>query len=228
VLLDAAQAAQEAVADLAGLAGAGGSIAPEDAPSATFVSAVVSADSVTVCWLGDSRAYWLDAGSTAAAKQLTTDDSVAAQMVTAGLLSEAAALDSPQAHVVTGWLGADVSGIAPHVASFEPPGPGVVLICSDGLWNYQPDAAGLAALALPVSLSSPLDAARMLVDFALKAGGHDNVTAVIAPFPPSSSNLTLGLRTAGMTLSTVGPVPSQSDMPAQQSVRTDGQGDDDE
>ncbi len=202
-LLEAAQAAQEAVA---GLAGAAGSMAPEDAPSATFVSAVVSAESVTVCWLGDSRAYWLDAGSTAASKQLTTDDSVAAQMVTAGLLAEAAALDSPQAHVVTGWLGADISGTAPHVASFEPSGPGVVLVCSDGLWNYQPDATGLAARALPVALSSPLDAARALVDFALKAGGHDNVTAVVALFPPKSRNLT----------------------PAQQSVRTDGQGDDDE
>ena len=30
------------------------------APSATFVSAVLTAAEVTVCWLGDSRAYWLD------------------------------------------------------------------------------------------------------------------------------------------------------------------------
>jgi serine/threonine protein phosphatase PrpC len=201
--LQAVQAAQEAVA---GLAGAAGSTAPQDAPAATFVSAVMSAQSVTVCWLGDSRAYWLGAGESAAARQLTTDDSVAAQLVTAGVLAEAAALDSPQAHVVTGWLGADVSDIAPHVATFEPPGPGVVLVCSDGLWNYQPDAAGLAARALPAALSSPLDAARSLVQFALKAGGHDNVTVVIVPFPPTGPDHTL----------------------AQNSARTDGQGDDDE
>jgi serine/threonine protein phosphatase PrpC len=189
--LQAVQAAQEAVA---GLVDTAGSTAPQDAPSATFVSAFVSAQSATVCWLGDSRAYWLDAKQTAAARQLTTDDSLAAQMVTAGLLSEAAALDSPQAHVVTGWLGADVSDTAPHVATFEPPGPGVVLVCSDGLWNYEPDAAGLAARALPAALSSPLDTARTLVEFALKAGGHDNVTVVIAPFPPTASK---PARTAG-------------------------------
>ena len=201
--LQAVQAAQEAVA---GLADPAGTTAPQDAPSATFVSAVMSAQSVTICWLGDSRAYWLDAVESAAARQLTIDDSVAAQLVAAGVLSEAAALDSPQAHVVTGWLGADVSDTAPHVATFEPPGPGVVLVCSDGLWNYQPDAAGLAARALPAALSSPLDAARTLVQFALKAGGHDNVTVVIAPFPPT------------------GPDPTH----AQHSARTDGQGDDDE
>jgi len=201
--LQAVQAAQEAVA---GLADAAGSTAPDDAPSATFVSAVVSAQSVTVCWLGDSRAYWLDAGEAVAARQLTTDDSVAAQMVTAGLLSEAAALDSPQAHVVTGWLGADVSNTAPHVTTFEPTGPGVVLVCSDGLWNYQPDASGLAARVLPAALSSPAEAARTLVEFALKAGGHDNVTVVLAPFPPAR------------------PDPTHT----QHCSRTDGQGDDDE
>jgi len=222
----AVQAAQEAVT---GLAGAAGSMAPQDAPSATFVSAVVSAKSVTVCWLGDSRAYWLDASGTAAARQLTTDDSVAAQMVTAGLLSEVAAMDSPQAHVVTGWLGADVSDTAPHVASFEPPRPGVVLVCSDGLWNYQPDAAGLAARALPAALSSPLEAARALVEFALKAGGHDNVTVVIAPFPPSGPDSTPGaVPTAGELPPPDGTAPGPGDTPAQESVRIDGQGDHDE
>jgi serine/threonine protein phosphatase PrpC len=223
--LQAVQAAQEAVA---GLADATGSAATQDAPSATFVSAVVSAQSVTVCWLGDSRAYWLDAGQTAAARQLTTDDSVAAQMVTAGLLSEAAALDSPQAHVVTGWLGADVSDTAPHVATFEPPGPGVVLVCSDGLWNYQPDAAGLAARALPVALSKPLDAARTLVGFALKAGGHDNVTVVIAPFPPTRPDPPRAALRAAEEMPPDDPVPNPAETPAQNPAPTDGQGDDDE
>ncbi len=199
--LQAVQAAQDAVA---GLVGADGNTTLQDAPSATFVSAVMSAQSVTICWLGDSRAYWLDASENAAVRQLTTDDSVAAQMVTAGLLSEAAALDSPQAHVVTGWLGADLSDTVPHVATFEPPGPGVLLVCSDGLWNYQPDAAGLAARALPDALISPLAAARTLVEFALKAGGHDNVTVVLAPFPPDSALLPLA-----------DPVPEPNDAPVE-------------
>src|SRR5271170_5681721 len=71
----------------------------------------------------------------------------------------------------------------PHVVRFEPPGPGVVLVCSDGLWNYRPDAAGLAELALPAALTDPLGAAAELVKFALDAGGMDNITVVLAPFP---------------------------------------------
>jgi serine/threonine protein phosphatase PrpC len=154
-----------------------------DLPSATFVSAVLQSDAVTVCWLGDSRAYWLS-DRASGAQQLTTDDSVAAEMVADGLLSEAGALASPQSHVVTRWIGADVSDPAPHVVHFEPPGPGAVLLCSDGLWNYQPEPAKLAELALPAAIADPLGAVRALVGFALEAGGMDNVTAVLAPFPP--------------------------------------------
>jgi len=85
--------------------------------------------------------------------------------------------------VVTRWIGADVSDPAPHVVRFEPPGPGAVLLCSDGLWNYQPEPAKLAELALPAAIADPLGAVRALVGFALEAGGMDNVTAVLAPFP---------------------------------------------
>ncbi len=158
-----------------------------DPPSATFVSAVMTSDAVTLCWLGDSRGYWLEAGPGSAAQRLTADDSVAGEMVAAGLVSEADALALPQAHVVTGWVGADLGGAAPHVARFEPPGAGVLLLCSDGLWNYQPDAAKLAELALPGALTKPLAAASALVKFALDSGGMDNVTVVLAPFPPGTA-----------------------------------------
>jgi serine/threonine protein phosphatase PrpC len=176
----AVSAAREAVADLAEAPSSGGS---KDPPSATFVSAVMTAEAVTLCWLGDSRAYWLGAGPGAAAERLTLDDSLAGEMVAAGLLSETDALALPQAHVVTGWVGADLDGAVPHVARFEPPGPGALLLCSDGLWNYQPKAAKLAGMALPQALTDPLGAAAALVRFALEAGGMDNVTVVLVPFP---------------------------------------------
>src|SRR5712692_2536621 len=147
----------------------------------------MTGEAVTVCWLGDSRAYWLAAAPDSAAQRLTKDDSLAEEMVAAGLLDEADALASPHAHVVTRWIGADFRESAPHVATFEPPGPGALLLCSDGLWNYQPEAAKLAELALPEALSDPLGAATALVTFALEAGGMDNVTVVLAPFPPTSA-----------------------------------------
>jgi serine/threonine protein phosphatase PrpC len=162
--------------------------ATADAPAATFVSAVLTSDEVTLCWLGDSRGYWLAAGpvvagTAPAAQRLTTDDSAAAELVAAGLVTEAEALALPQAHVVTQWLGADLGDAQPHLARLRPAGPGVLLLCSDGLWNYQPDAAELARLALPTALTDPLAAAVTLTKFALEAGGSDNVTVVLAPFP---------------------------------------------
>ncbi len=157
---------------------------PGEAPSATYLSAIVGGDAVTVSWLGDSRAYWL--GADGHAMRLSTDDSMAEEMVAQGTMNEAEALASPQAHVITRWLGADLTEVHPHVLRVEPVGPGVVLVCSDGLWNYQPQAAGLARQALPVALTDPLGAAEARVKFALDAGGMDNITVLLVPFPPQA------------------------------------------
>ncbi|HWF81851.1 MAG TPA: PP2C family serine/threonine-protein phosphatase [Streptosporangiaceae bacterium] len=176
----AVKAAQKALAELADSARL-----HANAPSATFVSAVVTAEQVTVCWLGDSRAYWIDADGPATSRQLTVDDSIAAELVARGL-SEAEAMALPQAHVVTGWIGADAGDAQPHVTVFDPQGAGAVLLCSDGLWNYQSDVAGLAEMALPDAVRDPLRAAATLVKFAIESGGSDNVTVVLIPFPPGT------------------------------------------
>jgi len=170
---------------------------PEGAPAATYVSAVVSPERVTVCWLGDSRAYWLAAQAPAPAgpndtiditggsHRVTRDDSLAEEIVAAGLATMDEAMASPQAHVITRWLGADLPEPQAHVEQFTPAGPGVLLLCSDGLWNYRPEAAELAAMALPAALTRPLEAAADLATFAVDQGGIDNITVVIIPFPPS-------------------------------------------
>ena len=154
---------------------------PSRAPSATYVSVIVGPEDVTLCWLGDSRAYWLATESEST--RLTRDDSLAEELVAQGQMTEAEAMASPQAHVITRWLGADVAVPEPHVARFEPPGPGIVMVCSDGLWNYQPEAAGLAQIALPDAFNDPSSAADALLKFALDAGGMDNITIVLVPFP---------------------------------------------
>jgi serine/threonine protein phosphatase PrpC len=175
-LLAAAQAARTAVTELAG--------SSENAPAATYVSAVVTASAVSTCWLGDSRVYWLPAGQGSDPVLLTTDDSVSTELVASGRATEAEAIASPYGHVITRWLGADADSDPAHTARFEPAGSGVVLVCSDGLWNYQPDAAGLAALAMPRALTDPPGAAADLLAFALASGGHDNITVVLVPYPP--------------------------------------------
>jgi len=157
-----------------------------DTSATTFVSAVAAPGLVTLCWLGDSRAYWLTQPESES-RQLTRDDSVAGGMVEAGLATEAAAMASPHAHVLTRWLGGDdvLDGDpkrAPHVEQYSPPGAGILLLCSDGLWNYLPEAGGLAELALPKALNDPLSAAVDMVQFAVGAGGADNITAILIPY----------------------------------------------
>jgi len=171
----AAGLAREAVVALTGPSG--------EPPAATLVSAVVTGDTVTLCWLGDSRAYWLDAEPRGSGRQLTRDDSLADELVERGLLPESEALTAPEAHVVTRWIGADTDPSTAHVTGFTPPGRGVLMICSDGLWNYEPDAGKLAALALPGALTDPPAAAAGLVGFALDAGGMDNITVALVPYP---------------------------------------------
>ena len=173
-------AARRSVADLG---------EPENERSAsTFLSVVATHDDVTLCWLGDSRAYWL-APTEPGSAQLTRDDSVAGGMVEAGLATEETAMALPHAHVLTRWLGAEAAdlngdpGRAPHVEQYSPPALGVLLVCSDGLWNYLPDAAELARLAMPRALTDPLGAANDMVRFAVEAGGADNITAVLIPYP---------------------------------------------
>jgi serine/threonine protein phosphatase PrpC len=183
----AVRAAGQALAQLA---------AADGAPAATYVSAVVSQERMTICWLGDSRAYWLAAEGLAAtgpndtiditggSRRITRDDSLAEEMVAAGLATMDDAMASPQAHVITRWLGADLLEPQPHIEQFTPSGPGVLMVCSDGLWNYRQEAAELAAMALPTALERPLDAAADLVKFAIDSGGLDNITVVLIPFPP--------------------------------------------
>ena len=184
---DVAEASRAAV--VAGRKSVAGLGEPENERSATtFLSVVAAPGDVTLCWLGDSRAYWLAEAKDQSA-QLTRDDSVAGGMVEAGLATEEAAMALPHAHVLTRWLGAEAADLdgdpsrAPHVEHYSPPGHGVLLICSDGLWNYLPESAELARLALPRALTDPLGAASDMVRFAINAGGADNITAVLIPYP---------------------------------------------
>ncbi|MFD0383911.1 PP2C family protein-serine/threonine phosphatase [Streptomyces stramineus] len=155
----------------------------ENAPACTIVTAVVAGDLLTVGWVGDSRVYWVPEDRGTQPARLTEDDSWAAQMVAAGLLSEAEAYADERAHAITGWLGADAYEVEPHTASFHPDREGVVIVCSDGLWNYAESAEEMAAVTPPDARSRPLECARQLLTHALDGGGHDNVTVAVLPFP---------------------------------------------
>ncbi|MFJ7049603.1 PP2C family serine/threonine-protein phosphatase [Streptomyces sp. NPDC101112] len=155
----------------------------QNAPACTIVGSVVTPTLLVVGWVGDSRAYWVPVDRGAPSARLTEDDSWAAQMVAAGLMNEAEAYADERAHAITGWLGADAYELEPHTASFKPDRPGVVVVCTDGLWNYA-EAAEEMAEAVPLDAAQrPLHCAQVLVGRALDGGGHDNVTVAVLPFP---------------------------------------------
>ncbi|ASF06872.1 putative serine/threonine protein phosphatase [Nocardia brasiliensis NBRC 14402] len=196
----AGRSAREAV--MAGLEAAatavrGIAITDGHAPSCTYVSAVVQADAdgvlLTVANVGDSRAYWLHADApedpaNPASQRLTVDDSWAQALVDAGAMDEQAAMNDPRAHTLIRWLGAD-GPVKPWsdncVRTLRTTGPGVLLLCSDGLWNYLSDATALAELA---TAHPPAVAARELVEFALRCGGSDNITVALVPIPWSGES----------------------------------------
>jgi serine/threonine protein phosphatase PrpC len=173
---------------LAGLADAAKAAAAttnsSSSPSCTYTAAVVvptsaGAVQITVGNVGDSRAYWLPEPP-APPQQLTVDDSLAQELITAGAAADSEVVQRG-AHTLTRWLGAD-SEVKPwsesSVHTITPAGRGWLLLCSDGLWNYLPDAADIAQLCTGLDTAAAVSA---LVEYALDAGGQDNITVAIVP-----------------------------------------------
>jgi serine/threonine protein phosphatase PrpC len=157
-----------------------------DAPSCTFVAAVVDGARVHVGWLGDSRAYWLGERDK---RQLSVDDSWATAMVESGTMRVEDAEADNRAHQITRWLGADATDVVPRTTEFVVDEPGLLLLCSDGLWNYASTPASIADLVAELGQSSAeprtmLAIAKHLCAFANSSGGHDNITVVVCELRP--------------------------------------------
>jgi serine/threonine protein phosphatase PrpC len=153
-------------------------------PSCTLVCALWRTDTVAIASAGDSRAYWI---GTDGARRLTVDDSWAETQVAEGAMTPEQALADRRAHSVTNWIGPDAPSREPRVGFVRPLEPGRLLLCSDGLWNYVPDAARLGELvgSLPDG-ASPAAVARALTDVALERGGRDNITVIVIDVDPRS------------------------------------------
>jgi serine/threonine protein phosphatase PrpC len=152
---------------------------PDAAPSCTYVAAVVEGGTATVGNVGDSRAYWLPVSGEP--RRLTRDDSVAEEQVEAGL-DRAAAEAGPLGHTITRWLGADSPDHAPEIVTLDVTGPGWLLLCSDGLWNYASEPQDLAAVVRAEEArvgDDPLTLGQALVDWANGQGGADNITVAL-------------------------------------------------
>ena len=172
---EALDAAQRAVADVAGSPGS-----RLDPPSCTLVLGVCAGGEVAVAWVGDSRAYWVGADGVT---QLTRDNSWASQQVGAGVMSEREAGAHPAAsRSPLGWASTPRPG--PADRDVPPCGPrpaGAVLRRPLGSGDPAPAPAAPAG---PRSRGrEPPGPRRHLVDLALTAGGRDNITVAILDAP---------------------------------------------
>jgi len=93
---------------------------------------------------------------------------------------------SPLAHALTKCLGPLEMGegatrdVEPEVRTKALPGPGHVVLCTDGLWNYFPSATVIAELVRDAGPDAdPVRIARFLVCQALAQGGGDNVSVAV-------------------------------------------------
>ena len=147
-------------------------------PSTTLVAAVATPERVIVGNIGDSRAYWLSFDADASAV-LTSDDSWARDSIADGIAPDLA-YAHPDAHTITRWIGGDADSVVPTLTSHEVTEPGLLVLCSDGLWNYFEDVERLGDL-VPRTASTPIQIARQFTDAALDAGGNDNITVAVVP-----------------------------------------------
>lgn len=151
-----------------------------DPSSTTIVTAIVRDNIATIGWLGDSRAYWLAADKS---DLLTQDDSWMREAIESGTYTPAEAAASPYAHAIVRWLGADTTDDGkPNIATFDIPGKGYLLLCTDGLWNYAPEPAYLHHLIQQSPTPDSLALCRHLIQYANQQGGQDNITVGILDF----------------------------------------------
>jgi PPM family protein phosphatase len=140
----------------------------------TITVALVEGDgTVTFGHVGDSRAYLLRDNRL---EQLTDDHSLVAELVRRGELSAEAAEVHPQRSVITRALGTDPD-VDVDAFSVDGVAGDVYLICSDGLSDMV-DGEVIESI-LQTNRANLEDAARQLVQAANRAGGDDNITAIL-------------------------------------------------
>lgn len=139
----------------------------------TMTAALLEGERLIIAQVGDSRAYLLHQGKL---QQLTRDHSLMADMIEAGQLTPEEARVHPNRSVITRALGSDPN-VQPDLYEINVETGDRLLICSDGLSSMLRDNEIAATLA---RMRDPQRCASQLVNEAIAAGGHDNVTVIVA------------------------------------------------
>jgi PPM family protein phosphatase len=140
----------------------------------TTVTALLwSGDEAALCHIGDSRAYLLRDG---ALQQISHDHTLVQSLVDEGRLTPEAAQSHPQRSLVVRALQSSIPA-EPDLAMLKAQVGDRFLLCSDGLTDVVSDET----LRTTLEQLTDLDAAvEQLVDLAIRSGGPDNITCILA------------------------------------------------
>lgn len=138
----------------------------------TLTAMLFNGKRIGVCHVGDSRAYLFRDDTL---HQITHDDTFVQALIDEGRLTQEEANVHPQRSVILRALNG--THVEPELSMREGRAGDRYLLCSDGLSSYV--SAERIEKVLRTS-ETPAKAADSLVDFALRAGGPDNITVIVA------------------------------------------------
>jgi protein phosphatase len=145
----------------------------------TLTAAGIVDGAAFVAHVGDSRLYLLRDRQL---EQLTQDHTVAQKLVDAGVLKPEEVRTHRSRHILTNSLGGS-PGVRGEIVNFRLSDGDRLLLCTDGLSDMVHDEE-ITAILLAQAL--PGEACRALRDAALREGGHDNITVIVANYAESS------------------------------------------
>lgn len=155
----------------------------------TCIAIMRSGNKLAMVHIGDSRAYVLRG---AALTQVTTDHSFVQYLVETGQITLEEAEHHPNRNVVLRILGDSQADVTPDETMREAVLGDRWLLCSDGLSGVvSPETIG----SVLAEIKDPGQCAEELIRLALRAGGPDNVTCVVADivnsgsFPPAAPQI---------------------------------------
>ena len=142
-----------------------------DGMGTTLTALLFAGSRIGLVHVGDSRAYLLRGGQLV---QITHDDTFVQALVDEGRITEEEASTHPQRSLILRALnGADVD---PDLSIREARVGDRYLLCTDGLSGVVSAETLVEALQLP----DPSESAGRLVELALRSGGPDNITCIVA------------------------------------------------
>jgi protein phosphatase len=146
---------------------------PLNGMGTTLVAALIVNGKAAAANVGDSRLYWVREG---ALSQVTRDHSWAAEQVRARLMAAEDVARSPFRNMVTRSIGY-AAGLVVDTFELDLRPGDALLLASDGLFGSLEEKDLLKPFRRK---KTPDDICRALIRAACKAGGRDNITAVVA------------------------------------------------